>query len=91
MPQIFYAINDSPSSALEHQRTPLYVELGHHPRRPIDFLDCLPETEGSRETADERIARLRSLREQVYEAVVAYRTQMKETAHGRSRRNATRS
>jgi hypothetical protein len=91
MPQIVYAINDSPSSALQHQRTPLYVELGHHPRRPIDFLDCLPELEGSGETIDERIDRLRSLRDQVYEAVFAYRTQMKETADGRSRRDTNKS
>eukprot|EP01050_Picozoa_sp_SAG11_P021993 SAG11_NODE_4040_length_2092_cov_2.909684_3_plen_244_part_00 len=45
LPQLIHAINDSPSSVLGEQRTPLFVEFGFHPRRPIDFLDGVPRVQ----------------------------------------------
>ena len=66
--QFVYSVNDSPSGALQHDRTPLFVEYGFNPRRAIDFLDILPENDVASETIDERVARLKDLREQIYES-----------------------
>eukprot|EP01050_Picozoa_sp_SAG11_P008147 SAG11_NODE_704_length_7657_cov_38.765943_3_plen_137_part_00 len=85
-----YAINDSPSGALQHDRTPLYVEYGFNPRRAIDFLDILPENDVVVESVDERIARLKDLREQIYESILEYRQQMKDVADARCRRKVDR-
>ncbi len=57
MPQFVFAINDSPSAALKEQRTPLYVEYGFHPRRPMDFLDGVPREERE-EDVPARLAKL---------------------------------
>jgi hypothetical protein len=89
--QFVYSVNDSPSGALQHDRTPLFVEYGFNPRRAIDFLDILPENDVASETIDERVARLKDLREQIYESILEYRTQMKEVLDKRCRRTVDRS
>ena len=41
LPQVTFAINDSPSAALGQGRTPFLVEHGHHPARAMDLHDSL--------------------------------------------------
>eukprot|EP01050_Picozoa_sp_SAG11_P052042 SAG11_NODE_29935_length_305_cov_2.417476_1_plen_72_part_10 len=67
------------------------MEYGFNPRRAIDFLDALPENDVASETIDERVARLKDLREQIYESILEYRTQMKEVLDKRCRRTVDRS
>jgi hypothetical protein len=45
LPQLTFAINDSPSAALGDSRTPLLVEHGHHPIRAMDLHDSLRTAE----------------------------------------------
>eukprot|EP01050_Picozoa_sp_SAG11_P005308 SAG11_NODE_368_length_10082_cov_299.189622_2_plen_71_part_00 len=42
------------------------------------FSNLMPENDVASETIDERVARLKGLREQIYESILEYRTQVKE-------------
>eukprot|EP01050_Picozoa_sp_SAG11_P008320 SAG11_NODE_727_length_7511_cov_6.485159_1_plen_189_part_00 len=73
------AWNDSPSSVLKEQRTPLFVEFGFHPRRPIDFLDGVPREERV-EDIPERVARMQAIHENIHETIAQAREDMRVNA-----------
>eukprot|EP01050_Picozoa_sp_SAG11_P006668 SAG11_NODE_527_length_8731_cov_3.883457_1_plen_159_part_00 len=52
MPQIVYSINDTPDMTASHRRSPLFIEYGFNPRKPIDFLDSVPEARETDEDID---------------------------------------
>eukprot|EP01052_Picozoa_sp_SAG31_P000101 SAG31_NODE_3_length_45830_cov_42.279701_28_plen_748_part_00 len=92
LPQLTFAMNDSPSAALGNQRTPLLVEHGHHPIRAMDLHDSLKMDEDAPAPTDQksvaiqkRIDRMKSLHQQVYDAVEESRLNMKD-AHDERRR-----
>ena len=93
LPQLTFAINDSPSAALGDSRTPLLVEHGHHPIKAMDLHDCLRiETDDSEHAKDEhsdiiakRIEKMKNLHQQVYDAVETSRLDMKDRHDERRR------
>ena len=89
LPQLTYAINDSPTPLLQG-RTPLYVEMGFNPLKPIDLHPALDRGQDARaESIGERIDRMRTLREEIYEAIVSSRLRMKTQADKHRRTSST--
>eukprot|EP01050_Picozoa_sp_SAG11_P009840 SAG11_NODE_955_length_6395_cov_7.590534_1_plen_282_part_00 len=86
MPQIVYSINGTPDMTASHRRSPLFIEYGFNPRKPIGFLDSSPEARETDEDIDERILRLTALREQIYESVREAQIKMKKMHENDSNR-----
>ena len=64
LPLLLFAANDSPSDAVGG-RSPLFVEIGQHPLRPLDLHTAMPQQDAVEEI-DSRITRLENLRHDVY-------------------------
>ena len=71
LPHLLFAANDSPSDAVGG-RSPLFVEMGQHPLRPLDLHTAMPRDEPDPDIAT-RIARLENLRFDVYEIIAQRR------------------
>lgn len=67
LPHLLFAANDSPSDALGG-RSPLFVEHGQNPLRPLDLHAAMPKMIQD-EDIDSRITRLENLRHEVYETI----------------------
>lgn len=67
LPHLLFAANDSPSDTIGG-RSPLFVEMGQHPLRPLDLHSAMPDNQ-SDEDIDSRIVRLKNLRFEVYDMI----------------------
>ena len=64
---LLFATNDSPSDAIGG-RSPLYVEMGQNPLRPLDLHAAMPQ-QNAQEDIDSRITRLENLRHDVHDMI----------------------
>ena len=84
LPHLIFAINNSPSRAL-HGVTPIFCELGFHPKMPMGLLSTLdrPTVDTDDKSVEDRVQRLTDLRAKLRDSIVATRDDVAQRANSK--------
>jgi len=87
LPHLIFAINNSPSRAL-HGVTPIFCELGFHPKMPMDLQSALdrPTVDTDDKSVEDRVQRLTDLRAKLRDSIVAARDDVAQRANSKRRK-----